>query len=163
MTTGEAPAGAARARFTAPIAWRGGAVAGVLATVVMGVAITVTDLGTLRAAIAGLYGFEGVLVAGWVAHLVHGTLFGMLFAAVLSDPGLYRLTRWRWKTTLAGVVYALALSVVAAGFVMPVWLSLVGFAGDPAGQVPFVTQASLAWHLVYGLVLGATFPAVEDL
>jgi hypothetical protein len=134
--------------------WRGGAAAGLVATVAMGVAITLTDLGTLRSSIAALYGFEGSLVVGWIAHLVHGTVFGVVFAAVLSDPGLAGIERWVWKTGVAGVVYALVLSVVGAGFVMPVWLGLVG-AGS--AEVPTITTPSVAWHLVYGLVLGVLY------
>lgn len=151
----------AAAPFDGEVAWRGGAIAGFFATVVMGLVITATDLTVLRSAIAGLYGFEGSLLAGWVAHLVHGTLFGVVFAFVLADPGLYGVERWVWKTTLAGVVYALGLAVVATGFVMPVWLGLAGVGTVP--EMPFVTTATVAWHVVYGLVLGAVYPYAVDL
>jgi hypothetical protein len=139
--------------------WRGGALAGFVATVVMGGAMMAMDLGTLQDAIAGLYGMSGSIVAGWVAHLAHGTLFGTVFALLLADPGLYRLTEWRWKTLVAGVVYALVLAVVGAGIIMPIWLDVAGFSTPPT--VPFVTTSLLVWHLVYGLVLGAIFPSVE--
>ncbi|WP_254534800.1 histidine kinase [Halomarina litorea] len=159
---GEAPAEtAAPGEFDVAWAWKGGAVAGLAATVVMGAVITVVDLPTLRGAIAGLYGFEGSLVAGWLAHLVHGTLFGVLFAWLLSDPGLYRVHEWVWKSVLAGVVYAVVLAVVGAGIVMPIWLDAVGVAAQPG--IPNVTTASLVWHIVYGVVLGALFPFVDDL
>lgn len=149
----------ATAPFESEWAWRGGAVAGFLATIVMGIAITVTNQTVLQQAIAGLYGQQGSLIAGWIAHLVHGTLFGALFALVLSDPGLYRLTDWRWKTLLAGVVYALVLAVFGAGVIMPMWLEVLGYPSPPS--FPFVTTSVLLWHLLYGLVLGAVFPFVE--
>jgi protein-S-isoprenylcysteine O-methyltransferase Ste14 len=149
----------ATAPFESEWAWRGGALAGLVATVVMGFAITVTNQPVLQESIAGLYGQEGSLIAGWVAHLVHGTLFGALFALVLADPGLYRLTDWRWKTLLAGVVYALMLAVFGAGVIMPMWLEILGFASPPT--FPFVTTTILLWHLLYGIVLGAVFPFVE--
>jgi len=145
--------------FESTPAWRGGALAGVVATVVMGGIITATDLAVLQESIAGLYGLRGNLVAGWVAHLAHGTLFGAVFALLLADPGLYRLTEWRWKTLLAGVIYALVLAVVGAGIMMPIWLGFAGFPAPPS--VPHVTTPSLLWHLVYGVVLGAVFPPVE--
>ncbi|MFB6140172.1 MAG: histidine kinase [Halosimplex sp.] len=145
--------------FTGRWSWRNGAVAGLVATVVTGVAITVSDLVVIRESVAALYGFEGVLVAGWIAHLVHGTLFGVGFAAVLSDPGLYRLSDWLWKTILAGAVYGLVLGVVGAGVIMPIWLSVVGVS-SPA-RVPNVTAPLLLWHLGYGLVLGAVFGVLE--
>lgn len=147
--------------FTSGVDWRAGAMSGFVAAAVMGITISLVQLDTLRVAIAGLYGFEGSLALGWAFHLLHGTLFGLVFAAVLSDPGLYRLTEWRWKTVLAAVVYALVLAVVGAGFVMPLWLEIAGI-GTPGG-VPYVTVPLLVWHLVYGLVLGLAYPAAEGL
>ncbi|QAU11453.1 histidine kinase [Halorubrum sp. BOL3-1] len=140
-------------------AWRGGAIAGLGATVVMGIAIMAIDLAVLQEAIASLYGMQGNLVAGWIAHLVHGALFGALFALVLSDPGLHRLTEWRWKALVAGVVFALMLAVFGAGIIMPIWLRVAGFPTPP--PIPNVTTPLLLWHLVYGIVLGALFPTVE--
>lgn len=145
--------------FLGQMHWRAGAAAGFVAAAVMGVAITLTELATLRVAIAGLYGFEGSLLAGWTVHLLHGTLFGLGFAAILSDPGLYRLTDWWWKTVAAALVYALILAVVGAGFVMPIWLEFVGVGS--VATVPHLTVPLIAWHLVYGLVLGAVYPFVE--
>ena len=147
------------APFRAGWSWRGGAVAGFVATAVMGVAVTLGQLPVMREAIAGLYTLEGNLLAGWVAHLAHGTLFGMVFAAVLTDPALHRVSDWTWKTVLAGVAYGLALAVAGAGFVMPVWLAVVGFPSPPA--VPNVTVPLLAWHVVYGAVLGGVFALYE--
>jgi hypothetical protein len=138
---------------------RAGAAAGLLAAAGMGVAISVVQLDTLRVAIAGLYGFEGSLLAGWAVHLLHGTLFGLLFAWVLSDPGLHRVTEWRWKTLLAALVYAVVLAVAGAGVVMPIWLGLVGL--PTPGPIPHLTAPLLAWHLVYGVVLGGVYPAAE--
>lgn len=140
--------------------WRGGAIAGLVATVAMGIAITTVEAATMRVAIAGLYGQSGNLVAGWLAHLLHGTLFGMLFAVLLSDPGVHRVPEWYWKTIVAGVTYGLVLAVVGAGIIMPIWLNVVGFQSPP--PVPNVTRSLLVWHLLYGLVLGGVFPAVTD-
>jgi hypothetical protein len=145
--------------FEATVSWRAGGAAGFVATAVMGAAISAMDLGTLRVAIAGLYGFEGSLVAGWAAHLVHGTLFGVVFAALLADPGLHRVSEWLWKTLVAGVVFGLVLAVVGAGIVLPIWLGVVGV--DVGASVPFVTVPSLLWHAVYGVVLGAGFHLLD--
>jgi hypothetical protein len=142
------------AAFRTGWAWKGGALAGLVATAAMGAVVTVTQLATLRMAIAGLYGFEGNLLAGWTAHLVHGTLFGLVFAAVLTDPALYRVSEQVWKTVVASVVYGVVLAVAGAGILMPIWLSAVGFADPPS---------ILLWHLVYGAVLGGLFPFVDDL
>lgn len=148
------------AEFESTWAPKGGAVAGLVATVAMGMVIGVTELETLRVAIAGLYGQSGSLAAGWVAHLVHGAFFGIVFATVLADPSLYRVSDRVPKAVGAGVVYGLVLAVVGAGVVMPMWLRAVGVAYPP---VPNVTGPSLVWHLVYGVVLGGVFPYVEHL
>lgn len=148
-----------RLPFERRFAWQEGAIAGLVATVAMGVAITLMDLETLRLSIAGLYGQEGSLVIGWIAHLIHGSIFGILFAAILTEPGAYRVTNSIWKTIVAGLVYGLVLVVVAAGIVMPIWLGVVGLADGVS--IPAVTGSSLVWHLVYGAVLGAVFPILE--
>lgn len=144
------------AAFETKFAWKGGLLAGVVATIVMGVAISVMALETLRVAIAGLYGFEGSLLAGWAAHLVHGALFGLIFAAFLADPALHRVGERVWKSILAGAVYGLVLTVIGAGIIMPMWLDFVGFQNPPG--ILDITTATLVWHLVYGAVLGALFP-----
>ncbi|PSQ09449.1 hypothetical protein BRC93_12885 [Halobacteriales archaeon QS_5_70_15] len=90
--------------------------------------------------IAGLYGSEGSLAAGWIAHPIHGSLFGAVSAAVLADPGLYRVTEWVWKTVVAGVVYGLVLAVVGAGIVMHIWLGVVGV--SMATSIPNVSVSS---------------------
>lgn len=148
-----------RSPFERRFAWQGGAIAGLIATIAMGIAITIMDLETLRLSIAGLYGQEGNLVIGWGAHLLHGILFGVLFAVILADPGLYRVTSSVWKTIGGGVVYGLVLSVVAAGIIMPLWLDAVGV--SELGSVPSITRSSFAWRLLYGIVLGALFPLLE--
>lgn len=145
------------ALFTSTVPWRRGAVAGLLAAAVMGVVISSMNLSTMQTAIAGLYGQQGSLLTGWIAHLVHGTVFGVLFAATLADPALHRLTDWYWKSLLAGVVYGMMLAIVGAGIIMPIWLATVDL---HAPAIPNVTGPMLLWHLVYGLVLGALFPAL---
>ena len=140
--------------------WRSGAISGLLAAVVMGVGITLTQQVTMQVAIAGLYGQSGNLVAGWAAHLFHGTLFGVLFAAILADPGLYHLTDWPRKTVLAGIVYSMVLAVAGAGIVMPMWLELVGVTAP--GTILALSGPMLVWHLLYGAVLGVLFPFIED-
>ncbi|MFB6308416.1 MAG: histidine kinase [Haloarculaceae archaeon] len=144
--------------FERGLRWQRGALAGFVAAVVMAVIIAVADLAILRDAIAGLYLQEGSLVAGVLAHVVHGTLFGVLFAVVLSDPALTQVGEQFSKTVAAGVVFALVLALVGAGVVMPMWLDTVGAATLP---VPYVTGPSLVWHVVYGAVLGATFSVLD--
>lgn len=142
--------------FDVPVAWRGGAAAGFLATLATTVVIVPFDIGLFSDTIAGMYGLEGVFAAGVVAHLIHGTLFGVVFAAVLSDPSLVGITNWLWKAAAAGVVFGLVLAVVGTGFVLPAWVQFVGVTG--LLPMPYVNATLLAWHGLYGLVLGLVFP-----
>jgi len=131
---------------------RNGAVAGLLATLAMSAATAISDLETLRFAVAGLYASEGSLLVGWAAHLLDGTLFGVLFAAVLTDATLEDLTASPPNSAGAGAVYGLAPAVVGAGIIMPSWLTVVEFGASPS--VPHVTLQLPAWRVVYGVVLG---------
>lgn len=142
-------------RLVGEIRWRDGAIAGFLATIAMSVSIVATDLEVLRVAVAGLYGSEGSLLVGWAAHLVHGALFGMLFAAILADATLEDLLDGPAWTAAAGGAYGVVLALAGAGIIMPIWLAVVGFADPPS--LPNVTVPLLAWHLVYGVVLGGVY------
>jgi hypothetical protein len=142
-------------------ALQGGAVAGFVATVATSLVILAVDRAMFSDAIAGMYGVEDALMVGLIAHLLHGTLFGVVFAFVLSDPGLARLTDWLWKTSLAGVAYGLVLALVATGFLMPVWIDFVGV--TEITSMPYVTTSLVGWHVLYGLVLGALFPFAVEL
>ena len=146
--------------FTEPIHWREGLLSGANATTAMGLVIMVTDMELLRVAVAGLYGQEGNLVVGWIAHLIHGLVFGLLFAVVLSEPVLGQLRHQMWKTIVAGAVYGVILTVLGAGIIMPIWLQLIDF--SEALPIPNITTASLLWHVVYGTVLGAIFSFLTD-
>jgi hypothetical protein len=138
-----------------------GITAGFVATVVTAVAMLVAGTDLLSSTIPGMYGVENALVVGLVAHLVHGTIFGLVFAVVLSDPELVGITNSLVKTIAAGVVYGTVLAVVATGIIMPVWINAVGVVSAPT--VPYITTGLLGMHLLYGLVLGALFPFVEQL
>jgi hypothetical protein len=160
-TTNDVRADTEEDPFEPSLSLKAGAVAGAIATVAMGLVITVMDLETLRVAIAGLYGQEGSLAVGWIAHVIHGTVFGLVFAVILADPGLYHVTRWHWKTVLLGVVYGLVLGVVGAGIIMPAWLAMVGIQ-QQTPTPPNLSANNLVWHTVYGFVLGVVYPLVED-
>lgn len=141
--------------------WRGGAGAGLLAAVAMGVAMTVVEPGLLRDAIAGLYGQSGSLAVGWAAHLFHGVVFGLVFAVLLDDPSLVRVSDSLGRSVGLGVAYGVVLGVVGMGIVMPMWLDALGLSLAP--DVPFASASLLGWHVLFGAVLGLLFPYLEGL
>jgi len=146
--------------FDAPIAWRGGITAGFIATVSTSLVILLSNPSMFSETIAGMYGLEGVFAVGLVAHLIHGTLFGFVFAAILSDPGLLRITNSLSKTVMAGVIFGLTLAIVGTGFLLPVWTQFVGLTNPP--EIPWITLPLFGWHGLYGVVLGLLFPFLEE-
>ena len=147
--------GATLREMTGGVSWSAGALSGAIATIAMGLVIVSTNTPTLRLAIAGLYAQQGLL-AGWTAHVAHGTLFGLLFAVFLADPTLESMSQSHWRTGIAGVVYGLMLALVGAGLIMPMWLNAMAFSAAPA--IPYVTADTLLWHVVYGTVIGGIYP-----
>jgi uncharacterized membrane protein YagU involved in acid resistance len=134
-------------------AWQLGVLGGILAAVAFGAMMSVMMTPVIETAIPAMYGLSGGL-AGWIIHVSHGAVIGVAFAALaepfLDSPG---------QTLLAGALYGVVVWAVLAVLVMPVWLQTAGFAGAPA--VPNVSQQSLVGHVVYGLVLGGAFAALE--
>lgn len=101
------------------------------------------------AMIGGLIGAENV-AAGWIVHLVIGTLIGVGYSLTfgLQDQGYG-----------AGAGYGLAYGgiwwVLGPLLIMPLWL------GMPALQLGAQQFQSLIGHLAYGLILGLVFVAVR--
>jgi two-component system OmpR family sensor kinase len=126
------------------------ATAGVAAGVVMGVFIQFAA--NQIAVIGALYASESAIV-GWITHLFHSAVFGVVFAASCS---IWIFDQWLesfWQYVALGALYSIVLWLVAASIVMPLWLTL---AGSPT-PVPSFRLWSLGGHLVWGVVLGALF------
>jgi hypothetical protein len=137
-----------------------GVVAGLVAALASAIAITLVDASVLSDAIASLYGFSGSLLAGWVAHLAHGALFGLEFAAVSTDPMLSGARKRSLRVVIAAIVFGLVLAVAGAGVVMPMWLDALGVgSGEPLARL---SMPLILWHGLYGLVLGVGFAVLDD-
>jgi hypothetical protein len=139
---------------TERIDWQLGVVGGILGATAMALLVTAMNPPTLAAAIPALYGLSGG-VAGWVVHLSHGAVLGVVFVAgvrALDVDGV-------GPTVGAGVAWGVLTWAGLAALLMPVWLSAVGFPGAP--PFPNFAPPSLLWHVVYGLVLGGAFAALD--
>ncbi len=103
-------------------------------------------------AIGGLYGIQSMGV-GWVLHLFHSIIFGLIFIAIVDqipmDPDQQYIKRYGFF----GFAYGLLLWLGAAGIIMPVWLNLVGI----PTEIPFLTIPSLLGHSVWGIALGGLY------
>lgn len=142
---------------TEQFAWKGGALAGLLAGTAMGAMLTMQMGPVIRVAIPSMYGLEG-LAAGWVVHLFHSVVLGAVFAGVAGSLGFDESAG---RSVGLGLAYGVVVWVLLAALVMPVWLGAVGFPKVP--PLPNFNPKSLVGHLVYGLVLGIVFPFVRNL
>ncbi|MDY6817136.1 MAG: HAMP domain-containing sensor histidine kinase [Halobacteriales archaeon] len=134
----------------APVELRNVTVAALIAGIVMGVVLQ--SLTGAIPVIGALYGVTSLIV-GWVTHLFHSIVFGLLFAVGLTRPTLRDRIRTPLELTLAGVVFGIILWFFAASLVMPTWLRAVGI---PA-MLPSLDLLNLSGHLVWGAVLGSLY------
>lgn len=139
--------------------WTAGLVGGVVGTVAFGLMLTVMMADVIEVAIPSMYGLAPPRsgVAGWLVHLGHGAILGVVFAGLVSVAGLQGQSTGR--QVAAGVLYGALLWVVLAAIVMPIWLPAVGSPANP--PLPNFNVQSLVGHLVYGLLLGGVYTAME--
>ena len=131
--------------------------AGALAGVAMGTVLhSAMDL---MPAVAALYGYESV-AAGWVAHLFHSVVFGVVFVGAVSLSALEDHAGRFPTSVLVGIVFGVAVWVFGSVFAMPLWLSSIG---TEAPAVPNVAPASLLAHILYGAVLGVAYPVLTKI
>jgi len=106
--------------------------------------------------VGSLYGIGDPLI-GWVTHLFHSAIFGLLFAAIVSGTRVRRLAGGAIRTGLLGLGWGTVLWLVAAGVIMPVWLTLVGI----PTAVPRLSFTGLVGHAIWGVVLGVSYRELE--
>jgi signal transduction histidine kinase len=106
----------------------------------------------LGGSIAGIGVFYGTAspVVGWLTHEFHSVVFGFVFAGLISlAPPRYRNDVP--AQVLIGVAWGIALWIVAAGIIAPLWLRVLAI---PA-PIPNLSFQLLVTHLVWGVSLGA--------
>jgi len=134
--------------------WSSAVVASLVAGTAMG--IPMQFLMGIMPTVGALYGWENLAV-GWVAHLFHGSVFGVIFAGVVSLGPLKKHAPRFPESVGVGVGYGVVIWVFGAVVAMPLWLEASGL---PNPDVPNLNIMSLAGHIVYGALIGGVFPAV---
>lgn len=126
--------------------WQVGLVGGLGGGLIFGVMMTPV----IEGAIPSMYGLEGGL-AGWVIHMSHSAILGVVFAALLDLTPLGEIANSPSTLVGTGLAYGIVLWAVLAVVVMPLWVM-----GPSAGleAVPNIAVESLLGHAVYGVVLG---------
>lgn len=119
------------------------------------------NTGVIYGAIPALYGFSGPApLIGWAIHLVHGAVLGSVYALIVSNTRYGHHLDEVPKAAGWGLLYGALTTLLLAGLLMPVWLSSVGFPNAPA--VPNLSAGGLVGHMIYGAVLGASYPLIRD-
>lgn len=136
--------------------WLSAVAAAVVAGVAMGLPMHLTM--EMMPAIANLYGAESV-AAGWLAHLFHSAVFGLVYGAASNLPrGGYTVTDLP-SGVLVGSLYGVGVWVFGAVYAMPLWMQSIGM--DAAA--PNWDPMSLLTHLLFGALLGLLYPVFLEL
>ena len=106
--------------------------------------------------IGSLYGIPNPIV-GWITHLFHSAVFGLLFAAICAEPRIDRYVSGPASAGGLGLAWGIVLWAIAAGVLMPAWLSLLG----ASAQLPNLSLAGLVGHALWGVILGITYWHVD--
>lgn len=138
--------------------WRLGLASGLLGGVAFGLVVSVVEPALLRETIPAMYGVAppGDALFGWVLHVVHASVLGVVFAAVIGLSDRSGATA-REQVGVA-ILFALAAWVVLSTLALPLWLAVVSPLALP---FPYVSSAMLAGHAVYGVVMGAVYYAFD--
>lgn len=132
-----------------------GGIAGIVAAAVMAPVWIYFRPFIVTNAAAALYNLQGSLM-GWVVHLVQGTIFGVLFAFLVTKSPLGETVAGLSRSVVSGTAYSLVLWIVGAGIILPLGLAISDVPSAPL--VPNLHPAGLLAHLIYGAVLGLLVP-----
>ena len=135
--------------------WQAGIVGGLVGGLAMGAMLSMTNAPALEGAIPALYFLAPPPngLAGWVVHMSHSAILGVVLTAVAAGVGVSRNVG---RSAVVGLVYGVVLWVVLAALVMPLWLDAVG-AGLGPDFPNFALPGSLPAHAVYGLLLRVVY------
>jgi signal transduction histidine kinase len=129
---------------------------GVLGGIAMGVFFQFST--GLLPVIGSLYGIQTPLI-GWITHLFHSAVFGLLFAAICAEPRIGRFVSGPFRSGLVGLGWGAILWFLAAGIFMPVWLSLLGV----PTEIPNLSVAGFVGHALWGVILGVAYWGIGNI
>lgn len=150
--------------------WGGGFTGGLAGGIAMGLILSLG--GNQIELLGGLAPIPAADVgAGWAIHLLLSVLFGLAFATVISLQPIQNVVNTFREYLLAGIVFGTVLGLVAGGLIFPVAMTRAGVGAFPLPYLPvpglagelFAALLFAIGHLVYGLVLGAVFAAVNGI
>ncbi|MFN2432732.1 MAG: hypothetical protein ABR599_07945 [Gemmatimonadota bacterium] len=135
-----------------------GALAGIAAGLVFGVIMHAMSAPTpdggrmpMMVMVAMIVGSQSLAV-GWIYHLFNSAVIGALFGALLGGRARGYGSGAGW-----GAAWGVVWWVVGGLILMPVLLGMPPFAALRMPPMRPLAIGSLLGHLMYGLILGATF------
>jgi uncharacterized membrane protein YagU involved in acid resistance len=138
-----------------------GIVGGLVAGVVFGIMMQMMTAPTPDGGRMPMINMVGMIVgsptagAGWLYHLFNSAVIGAIFAWVLGQRGNDYGAGLGW-----GAAYGILWWALGALILMPVFLGMPAFAPLMMPEMRVVAMGSLIGHLIYGLMLGATYVAL---
>ena len=109
--------------------------------------------------VARLYGLEG-LALGWLVHLVHSALAGVVFTALVAFVAPLRAYAAKPLTAAGlGVAFGVACWIVLVAIAVPLWLGIVH---GSTVALPLLHWPSLGGLVVFGAILGASCPLLHE-
>lgn len=135
-----------------------GGLGGLIGGITYGLVLEFTTPATLHTAIPALYGIAGPAPdLGWVIHLGFSFAFGLIYAAVASLTPLSPYANRLLPGIVVGVVYGVAVWILAMVVLVPIWLSVMDAADLPS--MPLMSAYTLLAHVTYGALLGLIYSA----
>lgn len=138
-----------------------GIVGGLAAGVVFGIMMQMMTAPTPDGGRMPMINMVGMIVgsptagAGWLYHLFNSAVIGAIFAWVLGQRSYNYGAGLGW-----GAAYGALWWVLGGLILMPVFLGMPPFAALMMPEMRMVAMGSLIGHLIYGLILGATYVAL---
>ena len=135
----------------------GGLIAGVVFGIMMQILTAPTPEGQempMMAMVAQVVGSESLIV-GWVYHLFNSAVIGGIFGWLLGNKAHSYGSGTGW-----GALYGIFWWVLGGLVLMPMVLGMNAFAPVTMEPMRPVAMGSLMGHLVFGIILGASYIAL---
>jgi uncharacterized membrane protein YagU involved in acid resistance len=138
-----------------------GIVGGLAGGVVFGIMMQMMTAPTPEGGQMPIINMVGMIVGsatagvGWLYHLFNSAVIGAIFAWVLGQRSLTYGSGLGWGAAYGGLWWILGGLIL-----MPLFLGMPAFAPLTTAEMRVVAVGSLIGHLIYGLILGATYVAL---
>ncbi|SEV96497.1 hypothetical protein [Natrinema salifodinae] len=149
-----------------------GALGGVTGSLIFGGVLWMIDPEVVTTGIPGIYGVRPSGPTGWLFHLIHGLVLGIVFGYLVThDPLRRRLETSRDADRIASFGPTARFALAGIGYGLTIWAVVWVGRSLPLGPVqrigalgfPVHPLVNAVGHLCYGLVLGTLFSFLIDL